>query len=57
MIKKFDDRNVSIKENLKGGCGALEFRQIASAEELLNKIKMYTNITIKPNDSIGYHLA
>ena len=55
MIKKFDDRNVSIKENLKGGCGALEFRQIASAEELLNKIKMYTNITIKPNDSVGYH--
>lgn len=55
MIKRFNERKVDIKENLKSGIGALEFREVASKEELFNKVKMFTTITIKKGESIGYH--
>lgn len=55
MIKRFDERENTIKENLKGGNGSVNFKQIASGEDFFNKIKTYATLTIKPGDGIGYH--
>ena len=55
MIRRFDERENSIKEKLKDGEGFVDFKQIASKEELYNKIKMYSTLTLKPGNSIGYH--
>ena len=55
MIKRYNERETSIKENLKGGEGSVGFRQIGSGDDFYNKIKMYSTLTLKPGDSIGYH--
>ena len=55
MIRKFNERENSIKENLKGGNGSIDFKQIANGDDFYNKIKMFSTLTIKPGDSIGYH--
>lgn len=55
MIRKINEREISIKENLKGGKGSINFRQIGRNEDFYNKIKMFSTLTISPGDSIGYH--
>ena len=55
MITRFDDRLTEIKEHLKSGEGNVEFKYIASKEQLYNKIKMYSVLTLKQGCSIGYH--
>ena len=55
MIRKLNEREDSRKENLKDGVGYIDFKQIATSEELFNKIKMYSTLTINPGSSIGYH--
>ena len=55
MIRKFDERENSVKEKLKDGIGFVDFKQIASSDELFNKVKMFSTLTIKPGNSIGYH--
>ena len=55
MIKRYNERETSIKENLKGGEGSVGFRQIGGGDDFYNKIKMYSTLTLKPGDSIGYH--
>lgn len=55
MIKKINERMKSTKEKLKDGRGSVEFTTIADKSELYDKIKMYSTITIKQGNSIGYH--
>lgn len=55
MIRRNDERIKEIKENLKDGEGHIDFKYIASKEEMFNKIKMFANLTIKKGNSIGYH--
>lgn len=55
MIKRLNERNTSIKEKLKDGIGSINFSTIADSSELYNKIKMYSTLTIKQGNSIGYH--
>lgn len=55
MIKRLNERNTSIKEKLKDGIGSINFTTIADSSELYNKIKMYSTLTIKQGNSIGYH--
>lgn len=55
MIRKESQRSISIKENVKGGIGEVEFKDIASSEELFNKIKMYSVLSLKKDCGLGYH--
>ena len=55
MIRKFNERENTIKENLKGGNGLVNFKQIATGEDFYKKIKTYATLTFKPGDGIGYH--
>lgn len=55
MIRKFNERESVIKEKLKDGVGYVDLKTIASGEEVFNKIKMFSTLSIKPGNSIGYH--
>lgn len=55
MIKKLNEREIEIKEKLKDGVGSVIFTSIASKAELYDKIKMFSTLTIKKGNSIGYH--
>lgn len=55
MIRRESERLQEVKTNLKDGKGNIDFKYIASKEETFNKIKMFSSITIKKGNSIGYH--
>ena len=55
MIKRLNERENGVKEKLKDGIGYVDFKTIAGGEEVFNKIKMFSTLTIKPGNSIGYH--
>ena len=55
MIRKEKDRNIDIKTNFKDGPGEVNFKTIASSDELFNRIKMYSVLTFKKDCGIGYH--
>lgn len=55
MIIKANQRNISTKENFKGGTGAIEFKQIANENDLFGKIKMFNTLTLKKGCGLGYH--
>lgn len=55
MIRKESERNIDKKLNFKDGPGEVNFKTIASSDELFNKIKMYSVLTFKKDCGIGYH--
>lgn len=55
MIRKASERQETIKEGLKEGAGSVLFKEIAKPEEMFNKVKMLSTLTLKKGDSIGYH--
>ena len=55
MIKRKDERLSEIKQNVKDGVGEVVFNYIASSDELFNKIKMYSTISLRKDCGIGYH--
>lgn len=55
MIRRANERPENIKEKLKNGEGSVLFKEIAKPEEMFNKVKMLSTLTIKKGDSIGYH--
>ena len=55
MIKKREDRRTEVRENLKGGNGALAFSHVFESEELSGKAKMFAEVTLMPGESIGVH--
>ena len=54
MIKHRAEMRPEVKENLKGGHGALHFTHIFEPDEL-TKSRMFAVISLKPGDSIGVH--
>ena len=55
MIKRKEEQRTEIRENLRGGFGALEFRHIFEKDELSGKAKMFAKILLLPGQSIGEH--
>ncbi len=50
-----DEQKHDIKENLKGGVGPLDFRNIVPAEMLYGAGTVFSLVTFKPGESIGLH--
>lgn len=44
-----------VKENLRGGNGALAFTHIFEKDELSGKANMFAEVTLLPGESIGEH--
>jgi mannose-6-phosphate isomerase-like protein (cupin superfamily) len=55
MVKKSSELKGEPKENVRGGSGVLEFSNYFTQEELQNKARLCTKITINPGCSIGLH--
>lgn len=56
MIRNNNDRQISTKENMKGGPGSILFKEIANKQELYDKARLFSEVTIKKNCGIGYHI-
>ena len=55
MIKREDSQRKEIRENLRGGVGALDFKHIFEKDELSGKANMFAEVTLLPGESIGEH--
>ena len=55
MIKLKKERRQEIRENLRGGKGALAFSHIFEKEELSGKANMFAEVILLPGESIGEH--
>ncbi len=55
MIKLRDSQKKDIKENLRGGVGALDFTHIFEKAELSGKANMFAEVKLLPGQSIGEH--
>lgn len=56
MIKKFDDFNTELRENMRGGEGTVVISSFVTAQELNDKGRLFGKIVLKPGCGIGYHI-
>ena len=57
MIRKKEDCKIEYREKMRDGNGTVELTSfIASADELNNKGRLFSKITLKSGCSIGFHI-
>jgi quercetin dioxygenase-like cupin family protein len=56
MIKKSNDYELSLKENMRGGDGTVKITGLLTKEELNEKGRLFGVIRLEPGCSIGYHI-
>lgn len=56
MIKKLENYEISLKENMRGGDGTVKITGLLTKEELNEKGRLYGVIRLEPGCSIGYHV-
>jgi len=56
MVRRKSEQKVTVNENMRGGEGAIRLEALLSAEELYEKGRLFSRITVKPGCSIGYHV-
>ena len=55
MIKKAENYEISLKENMRGGDGTVKITGLLTKEELNEKGRLFGVIRLEPGCSIGYH--
>lgn len=55
MIKKSNELLKEIKEQMRGGKGAVELIHFATPDDLKGKARLCAKISLEPGSSIGYH--
>lgn len=56
MIFSNNDCKVEYRENMRGGDGTVEIRNLVNADALLGKGRLFAEITLPVGASIGYHV-
>ena len=57
MIRRANECSVKVNENMRGGDGSVKLTSlISSPEELLDKGRLFSVITLEPGCSIGFHV-
>ena len=57
MIRKKEECKIEYREHMREGDGTVEITNfINSSEELNDKGRMFSRMTLKPGTSIGYHV-
>ena len=56
MIRKAEECSIEYREHMRDGDGTVQLTSLASPEELNNKGRLFSKITLQPGVSIGYHL-
>lgn len=52
MVRKVTS---TVAQNMKGGKGSLEIREIMPKNELMGHSSLFAHIVVAPHSSIGYH--
>ena len=55
MLRKDKDRAVTVKEAMREGPGSVIQKAIVSKEEMYDKARLFSTMTLKQNCGIGYH--
>ncbi|MDP4093746.1 MAG: cupin domain-containing protein [Bacillota bacterium] len=55
MIKKAENMEIEIKDQMRGGKGSVEIMHIFKQQELTGKARLCAKISINPGCSIGLH--
>lgn len=55
MIKRVNEMEMEIKQNMRGGKGSIELTHIYKQEELTGKARLCAKVVINPGCSIGLH--
>ena len=56
MVRKAEERSVTVNEEMRGGPGSVELVEIASKAEMYSKARLFSTILLKPGCGIGYHI-
>ena len=56
MIRKASECNCEIRKEMRGGPGSVKLTSFVTADELYNKGRMFSGITLEPGCGIGYHI-
>lgn len=56
MIRKAAECKKDFRENMRGGDGTVEITNFVTPEELNDKGRMFSRITLQPGCGIGYHI-
>ena len=56
MIRRAEERSVTVNELMRCGPGSVELTEIASKSEMYSKARMFSTIVLKPGCGIGYHI-
>ena len=57
MVRRAKECSVKVNENMRGGEGSVKLTSLISGpEELLNKGRLFSVITLEPGCGIGYHI-
>jgi len=55
MIRKTDDMRVEVREDMRGGSGAVSIRHCFEKEEITANVRLCSLLTLPPGTSIGPH--
>lgn len=56
MIKKKQNFNTELRENMRGGDGTVAVTSFTTPEELMGKGRLFGKITLRPGCGIGFHI-
>ena len=56
MVRKANECKVTVREQMKGGSGAVEQTECVFKEEMYDKARLFGKLTLKPGCGIGYHV-
>ena len=56
MIKRKNELQAKINENMRGGEGSVRLDALLTTEEIYNKGRLYSKISVSPSGSIGFHV-
>jgi len=56
MVKRSNDYEVQVIENMRGGDGSVKIEHLLTPDEMNNKGRLFAKITIEPGSSAGHHV-
>ena len=56
MIRRASECNFTVREQMKGGPGAVEQTECVFKNEMYDKARLFGKLTLKPGCGIGYHV-
>ncbi|MBI9105926.1 MAG: cupin domain-containing protein [Spirochaetales bacterium] len=56
MICRKGEHRIETRENARGGNGKVLINHLLESEQVFNKSRMFSSVTLEPGASLGYHI-